>query len=148
MTKPIGALALAGALLVALASLAQDTYEAVQLAPGDLVWQGGAGGTQRAVLAGNPAAPGLYAYRARFPADFRNEPHSHPDDRIVTVIAGTLHMGYGDRFDEGAMRVLPAGSVWTEPAGQTHFVRAQEGGVVIQVVGIGPSATLPVAAGR
>jgi quercetin dioxygenase-like cupin family protein len=148
MTKHIGARSLLGVSLLAFTSFAQDTFKAVQLAPDELVWQDGAGGTQRATLAGSPTAPGLYAYRARFRAGFRNEPHSHPDDRIITVLAGTLRMGYGDRFDEGAMRVLPAGSVWTEPAGQTHYVRADEGEVVIQVVGIGPSSTLPAPADR
>jgi hypothetical protein len=49
-------------------------------------------------------------------------------------------MGYGDRFDESAMKALPAGSIWTEPAKQTHFVWAKDGEVIIQVVGgNGPS---------
>ena len=80
--------------------------------------------------------------------NFRNEPHYHPDDRIVTVISGTLHVGFGERFDESAMKVLPAGSLWTEPAKQPHYVWAKDGEVVIQVIGHGPTATTPVQAAR
>jgi hypothetical protein len=61
-------------------------------------------------------------------------------ERIVTVMSGTLYMGYGDRFDESAMKALPAGSIWTEPSKQTHFVWTKDGEVIIQVVGgNGPS---------
>jgi hypothetical protein len=40
------------------------------------------------------------------------------------------------------MKALPAGSVFTEPVQQPHFVWAKEGEVVIQVVGHGPSSTV------
>lgn len=77
----------------------------------------------------------------RFPAGFRNPPHSHPDERIVTILSGTLLVGYGEQFDESRMKVLPAGSMFTEPAQQPHFAWARDGEVVGQVVGHGPSAT-------
>ena len=55
-------------------------------------------------------------------------------------LLGTLYVGYGEQFDENAMKALPAGSIWTEPAKQTHFVWAKDGEAVIQVVGAnGPS---------
>ena len=81
----------------------------------------------------------MYAYRVRFPANFRNQPHFHPDDRIVTVMSGTLYVGFGEQFNEGGMKPLPAGSVWTEPMKQPHYVWAKDGEVVIQVIGHGPS---------
>jgi hypothetical protein len=40
------------------------------------------------------------------------------------------------------MKALPASSIWTEPAKQPHFVWAKDGGVVIQVIGNGPSAVI------
>jgi quercetin dioxygenase-like cupin family protein len=60
-------------------------------------------------------------------ANFRNAPHFHPDDRIVTVISGTLYVGFGEQFDESKMKVLPASSIWTEPAKEPHFVWAKDG---------------------
>jgi hypothetical protein len=71
------------------------TLEPARLAPEDLKWTTTPMGTQRAILAGDDRKAGMYAYRARFPANFRNAPHFHPDDRIVTVISGTLYVGSG-----------------------------------------------------
>ena len=48
-------------------------------------------------------------------------------------------------LDEGKMKALPAGSIWTEPAKQPHFVWAKDGEAIIQVIGgNGPSAVFPV----
>jgi quercetin dioxygenase-like cupin family protein len=96
-------------------------------------------------LVGDDHKPGMYKYRLRFPANHKVQPHFHPDERIATVISGTLYMGYGEQFDESAMKALPAGSVWTEPPRQPHFVWAKDGEVVIQVVGSnGPSGLTPI----
>lgn len=86
----------------------------------------------------------MYLYRTRFPANFRNKPHYHPDDRIVTIMFGTLYVGYGEQMDDSTMKALPAGSIFTEPAKQPHYVWAKDGEVVIQVIGNGPSATTQV----
>ena len=118
--------------------------EPTRLAPGDLEWNGAPGEVTVVDIAGDNEIASLYVYRVRFPGGFRNEPHYHPDDRVVTVMAGTLHMGYGNEFDENAMQALPVGSVWPEPGEQPHFVWAQDGEVVIQVVGFGPSGTTQI----
>ncbi len=81
-------------------------------------------------------------YRVRIPDNYKVQPHFHPDERVITVMSGTFYMGYGEQFDESAMKALPAGSIWTEPAKQPHFALAKDGEVVIQVVGSnGPSGT-------
>lgn len=125
--------------------LARADLDPLRLAPDDLSWNEDSSQVARVDIAGDRTMAGMYAYRVRFPSGFRNEPHFHPDDRIVTVIAGTLHVGLGARFDAGAMRVLPAGSLWTEPSRQPHYVWAKDGEVVIQVIGYGPSGTTQVA---
>ena len=139
-------LACAAALvLVMTATFAQgEALEPARLTPDELKWVLMPTGVYRANLAGDDKTAGMYVYRARFPANFRNQPHFHPDDRIVTVLSGTLHVGYGEQSNEGTMKALPAGSIWTEPAKQPHFVWATDGEVIIQVVGNGPSATTPV----
>jgi quercetin dioxygenase-like cupin family protein len=100
------------------------------------------GAMEMAALAGDMAKPGLYAARIRIPGGLRIEPHVHPDDRAVVVLAGTLYVGYGDRFDPAAMKALPPGSFFTEPAGKAHFAWARDGDVILQVSGIGPSGTV------
>lgn len=131
------------ALLVSLAlatAVCADPLAPVRLAPDDLKWDVGPTGNGRAYLVGDEKRTGVYVYRSRFQPGAKVAPHFHPDERVVTIISGTLYMGYGDRFDEAAMKRLPAGSVWTEPAGQAHFVWAKEGEVMIQVMGAnGPS---------
>ena len=84
----------------------------------------------------------MYAYRVKFPTGFRNQPHFHPDDRLVVVISGTIHVAFSDQLNEAAMKALPPGSVWTEPAREPHYVWAKDGEVVIQVIGgNGPSSS-------
>ena len=56
----------------------------------------------------------------------------------MTILSGTWYTGYGEKFDEAALKALPAGSFYTEPANVAHFVEVREP-VVIQVSGTGPS---------
>jgi hypothetical protein len=50
-------------------------------------------------------------------------------------------MGYGSTFDTKSLKDLPAGSFYTEPAGQPHFAQTGDETVVIWVTGYGPSDT-------
>lgn len=112
--------------------------------PDEIIWGVSPSGTRLARIAGDPSKPGLYATRLRFAADTKVQPHVHTDERIVTVISGTLHVGFAEKFDESQLKALPAGSVWIEPANQPHFSWARDGEVIIQVVGYGPSVSKPV----
>ena len=104
---------------------------AVHATPDRLTWVRDPRGTSRRTSSAIRPA-GIYAAHIRFSPGQRIAPHFHPDDRIVTVLAGTVLFAYGERFDETAMRALPAGSVWTEPAGQPHFAWARDGEVLLQ----------------
>jgi quercetin dioxygenase-like cupin family protein len=117
-----------------------EPLASVRAAPDELIWKPLGAGLQRANIIGDDKKSGIYVYRIRFPAGVRVKPHFHPDERVVTVISGTLLMGYGDKFDEAPMKPLPTGSIWTEPAKAPHYVWAKDGEVVIQVMGAnGPS---------
>jgi hypothetical protein len=141
----IGSIA-AFTLLITAAAGQSEPLKAERLTPDELKWGTSGTGNQQAIFAGDPQKAGMYAYRTKFPANFRNQPHFHPDERIVTIISGTLYVGYGEQFDESRMKALPAGSVFTEPVKQPHFVWAKDGEVIIQVIGNGPSATTQVQA--
>ncbi len=113
--------------------------------PDELKWSSGPTGNPQARITGDPGKPGVYMYRSRFPANYKVQPHFHPDERIGMVISGTLLVGYGEKFDESKMKVMPAGSIWAGPAGQAHFVWAKDGEVVIQIVGAnGPTGTTQI----
>ena len=96
---------------------------------------------QMTPLIGDPTKPGLYTIRVNIAPHTQVRPHTHRDNRSVTVISGTWHMGYGGTFDTKALKDLPPGSFYTEPAGQAHFAQTGDERVVIWVTGYGPSDT-------
>lgn len=112
-----------------------------RIVPDELVWTTSPRGFQTAKIVGDSKKAGTYVVRVLFPAGLHTQPHFHPDDRVVTVLSGTMYFGYGDQFDETKMKALPAGSVWTEPANQPHFSWAKDGEAVIETIGTGPSGT-------
>ncbi|MGH8612535.1 MAG: cupin domain-containing protein [Gammaproteobacteria bacterium] len=121
-----------------------SALESAAVTSDDLKWVQLPNGLSRAGLAGDDKQSGIYAFRVKFPANFRLQPHFHPDDRIVTVISGTMYIGYGEQFDESKITRLPAGSIYTEPAKLPHFNWAKDGEVVVQIIGNGPTGTTPV----
>src|SRR6516162_6445731 len=98
-------------------------------------------GVHTKVLAGNPAAAGFYSILLFVPAHTTIKAHSHRDDRMATVVSGTWHFGYGTHFDEKALKILPVGSVYSEPGGLNHFARTAEDPVVVHISGFGPTDT-------
>jgi quercetin dioxygenase-like cupin family protein len=114
----------------------------VALTPAEMKWQSQGGlatpGMEQLNLVGDPAKPGPYTLRLKFPKGFTIAPHSHPDSREVTIISGTYATGYGEKFDAEKLKVLPAGSFYTEPANIPHYIEIMEE-VVLQVSGTGPS---------
>jgi len=101
----------------------------------------GVRGIETVVLQGNPDEEGLYTIMLRVPAHTRIASHSHRDDRVATVISGTWHFGYGDKFDEASLKALPPGSFYTEPPARNHFAETGDEPVVVQITGFGPSST-------
>jgi len=101
----------------------------------------GVAGIRSVILAGDPEKAGLYTIRLRVPARTRIEAHSHRDDRSVTVVSGTWQFGYGSTFDAAALKPLPPGSFYTEPAGRMHFAQTGADPVVVDISGYGPTDT-------
>ena len=100
----------------------------------------GVTGIETVVLKGDPTKPGVYVLALRAAPNMTIQPHSHKDDRVATVLKGTWYFGYGQKFDEKALKPLPAGSTYTEPPNTPHFARTKDQ-VIIQIVGYGPSST-------
>jgi quercetin dioxygenase-like cupin family protein len=100
----------------------------------------GVSGIETVVLKGDPTKPGLYVLALRAAPNMTIQAHSHKDDRVATVLKGTWYFGYGQKFDEKALKALPPGSSYTEPPNTPHFARTREQ-VVLEIVGYGPSST-------
>jgi len=92
-----------------------------------------------AAIYGEPGAPGAYAFRIRAQAGHALPPHTHPDERTVTVLHGTYWTGVGEAFDRDKLVAWPAGSFYVIPAGLPHFSAVLEGEVEFQEAGVGPS---------
>lgn len=121
--------------------LAQQRFTAAEIASLVAASKPANPGVQMTNLVGDSSKPGLYTVRVAIPAHTQVNPHVHRDNRSVTVVSGTWRMGYGAQFEEKALKALPPGSVYTEPAGQAHYSQTREEPVVILVTGYGPSDT-------
>jgi quercetin dioxygenase-like cupin family protein len=76
----------------------------------------GLAGVRSKVISGDPSKAGFYTIILSVPPNTTIPAHSHRDERMATVVSGTWQFGYGDRFDEQALKRLPPGSVYSEPA--------------------------------
>ncbi|MDO5056831.1 MAG: cupin domain-containing protein [Lautropia sp.] len=89
----------------------------------------------------NPAF-GVKTLRLAIPPHKTLQPHGPRQGYfIVTVLSGTLQLGFGKTFDEARLQTLPAGSVFTHPAHQQHFARTGTEPVVLQLTAVNPPAT-------
>ena len=94
-------------------------------------------GAKLAVLEGDPTKSGAYTMRLLMPDGYRIPPHFHAGAEHVTVVTGALMVGMGEKFDEGQMKSLPAGTFAMIPVGMHHYAKAQ-GETVLQLHGTGP----------
>ena len=130
-----------GAVATALLASAACAQELRALKPDDIQW------TQRrsapdvfiADIYSDQSRPGAYAFRVRAQAGHKLPPHTHPDERTITVLSGTYWAGVGEVFDESRLVAYPAGTFYVIPAGIAHYSAVLEGEVLFQEAGVGPS---------
>ena len=106
--------------------------------PENLKWTASPSGNSTAVLSGDPSKPGLYIVLTKWTAGHMSMPHSHPNDRFITVISGTWWVGTGPNYDPASTKAIPAGSFVTHFAKQLHYDGAKDGDCLLQIVGMGP----------
>lgn len=131
-------------LAIALAAGGGGAPDFARVQPAEVHWvdQPGGHGAQFAVVYGEPTRPGLYVVRVRFPAHWMDSPHSHDQDRYVTVLEGVWYAGTGPVFDPAKATPLPAGSFMFHPANGVHWDgSAGDAPVVVQIIGQGPVKT-------
>jgi hypothetical protein len=103
-----------------------------------------AAGSQNAVLVGDPAKPGLYIVLNKWlKGNHFSRPHSHPNDRFITVLGGHWWMGSGAAFDPDNSVALPAGTFVTHFAKQVHWDGAKDEDASLLIVGDGPGTSTP-----
>ena len=100
---------------------------------------------EMAVLEGSPAEAGLFTIRLRTREPWVMPPHSHPRAERVTVIGGSLGVGFGETVDRAAGQLFSAGDYYVNAPGATHFVWT-DGPVELQITALGPWEVHPVGA--
>jgi hypothetical protein len=136
-----------GVVTAATTGIAKDNTDFVRITPADIQWHDvpNGHGVRQAILLGDPAKPGMYVIRVRFPPYVMDVPHWHPNARYVTVLEGTWYTGTGDTFDLSRAVPLKPGSVMLHPAKAIHWDGS--GGaeaVIVQIIGEGPGTTTQV----
>lgn len=137
--------------LLALALCFANTLSAAELdpkaisiqLPDEIHWVANPGGSETAILLGDPSKPGLYVVLTKWHSGHNSKPHSHPHDRYITVLSGTWWMGTGADYKPDQLTPIPAGSFVTHFANEVHYDGAREGDVILQIVGMGPATPTP-----
>ena len=134
-------IALLAALLLAVVAFAAELPPGtIQVDATKLVWTDGPAALPKSksvVLEGDPKTTGIFTMRLRVPAGTRVPPHWHPRPERVTVLSGLVQVGFGDKWDDRALRSFHAGDFYVNPANSHHFVKFAEESVV-QITGEGP----------
>ncbi len=121
---------------------AADPKEVLLTAPDQIVWTGDK--VKKAILYGDPDKEGShYVMLLRWPPNFSTRPHSHPHDRMLTVLEGTLWVNSGKTYHpEGATPMKP-GSFIVDIADQAHYEVTKGDGALIEITGIGKDTLVP-----
>jgi quercetin dioxygenase-like cupin family protein len=110
--------------------------------PKDIQWTGDK--VKRAVLYGDPSKPGAYyVMLLRWPPNWSTRPHSHPNDRMITVLEGTLWVGTGTKFHPETNTPVGPGGFLVDNAGQPHYEITKDDGALIEITGLGPDTLIP-----
>ena len=141
MTHLIAVLLLAGSVFSTVA-VAQSNAP-VPVLPDTLRWVSppNVSGLQAAWVLGAEQKPGPYIIRVKLATGARIPPHTHPDERTSTVLAGTIYVGFGETFDETKVVAIPTGAVYVAPANVPHYIWAKDGEAMYQEAGVGPTGT-------
>jgi quercetin dioxygenase-like cupin family protein len=107
--------------------------------PDSLKWTPveGVPGAQMAVVWGDPTKAGPNIIRLKLVDGAKIPLHWHPQDERVTVLSGTLMIGFGDKMEAIKMNTLGPGAFIYIPAGVRHYAMAK-GPTVTQQSGMGP----------
>jgi quercetin dioxygenase-like cupin family protein len=131
------------ALCLTVSIAAEDENGFIRLDSDEITFGGDPNRPQITLIAGDPEKEGFYVLRARFLPGVFSAPHTHANDRHVTVIKGTWYTGTDASFDRDKTVPLRPGSYMMHPAGAVHYDGAKDEEVIVEIKGIGPAPTSP-----
>ncbi len=124
---------------IAWSAFADPALHAVK--PDEIAWQEirRSPSLLRATIHGAQEKAGAFTFRVRAAAGHRLLPHTHPDERAITVLEGVYWSAVGDTWEESKLVAYPAGSFYVVPAGVPHYSAVLDGETTFQESGTGPS---------
>ena len=125
LTSLPGAIGVAVLVLVGIAPLATAEGPSEPRGAWSAAHPGLGPGVTMSVIEGNPKT-GPYTFHVRYPAGHTVGPHKHKIAEHVTVLSGTLLLGWGKVWDPAKFKELRAGEEVVVPAGVVHFSAARE----------------------
>ena len=109
--------------------------------PSQFEWTKNPNGSDMALLKGNFSDVGVqHVFRVKWPKGMKMMPHTHPDERTVTVMSGSYGFAEGSVFDPAKLKPYPAGAMIVVPAGVPHYGGSEEG-AEFQEMGMSPTST-------
>lgn len=99
-------------------------------------------GIEAALLRGSLNEEGFYVLRVKFHPGAASAPHTHDQDRYITVLEGTWHFAIGEEGSCSNATPLEAGSFAYLPAEIPHFDGScSDKPTIVQISGYGPVHT-------
>jgi quercetin dioxygenase-like cupin family protein len=95
-------------------------------------------GAKIALLIGDPAKPGVFIVRLKFPPHYPIPAHTHPYAEVITVLSGQLGNGMGEKFDKSNGEILNAGDSFVLPASHAHYVWTNDQETIVELIATGP----------
>jgi hypothetical protein len=108
--------------------------------PDQFEWKDSQGGASKtATLFGDPSKPGLFVQVTKRAPDTWSQPHSHPNERFITVLAGTFLIGTGAKFDKNNTVAIGPGGVVHDIPNQMHYDGTGPEGATLEFIAMGPA---------
>jgi quercetin dioxygenase-like cupin family protein len=107
-----------------------------------LDFKGKEGGVQTATLFGDTTKPGMYGVILKWPPHASSRPHSHPNERYVTVLSGTWWINTGPKYNPDTMVPMKPGAFILHHAGEIHYDGTKDEPAMIYIVGMGPAPVI------
>ena len=108
--------------------------------PDQFEWKERPGSTDKtAILFGDPSGPGLFVQVTKRGPNVWSQPHSHPNERFITVLAGTFLIGTGPKFDKNNTVAIGPGGVVHDIPNQMHYDGTGPEGATLEFIAMGPS---------
>jgi hypothetical protein len=109
--------------------------------PDQFEWTERAGSTDKtATLYGDPSKPGMFVQVTKRGPNVWSQPHSHPNERFITVLAGTFYIGTGSKLDKDNTVAIGPGGVVHDIPNQMHYDGTGPEGATLEFIAMGPAS--------